>query len=265
MIGRLLAALEDRDAHDEVVVVCDGCADATAEVARRWSGVIVVEQPQGGKPAALNAGDQVATRFPRFYVDADVVVSGAALHAVADALVGPVLAGAPAMSVDLHGVSWAVRRYYEIWTRLPYASTCILGSGVFGMTESGRSRFGAFPDVIGDDEFVRRRFTTQERLADPSSTFVVTAPKRLGPLIKIKTRSRLGIHQLDGLEGPAPRNAGESGGRTLLALGRDPRRWPSLAIYVSVRGLTTARARRRLGRRQFGWDRDDSSRQPQAV
>jgi glycosyltransferase involved in cell wall biosynthesis len=260
VIGRLLDALSDREADDEVVVVCDGCTDDTADVARRWPGVVVVEQSQAGKPAALNRGDRVARLYPRFYVDADIVVSTAALREIARTMHGPVLAGSPAMQVDLTGASWAVRAYYDVWTRLPYASRAILGSGVIGLTAEGRARFGDFPDVIGDDEFVRRRFAVSERTESPTTRFVVTAPRRLAPLIRIKTRSRLGILQLDELEGPAPPEAGATGSRELARLLGQPRRWSAVAVYVVVRALTTTRARRRLVRQQFRWDRDDSSR-----
>jgi glycosyltransferase involved in cell wall biosynthesis len=260
VIGRLLDALSDREPHDEVVVVCDGCTDDTAEVARGWPGVRVIEQRQGGKPAALNRGDRLASLYPRFYVDADVVVSAQALRAIARTMHGPVLAGAPAVEVDLTGASWAVRAYYDTWTRLPYASEALLGSGVIGLTAEGRARFEDFPDVIGDDEFVRRRFAVSERVEFPATRFVVTAPRRLGPLIRIKTRSRLGILQLDELEGRAPAQSGATGSRELIRLLGQPRRWSAVAVYVSVRALTAARAHRRLVRRQFRWDRDETSR-----
>jgi hypothetical protein len=258
VIGRLLAALSDRGEQDEVVVVCDGCTDATAAVARIWPGVQVVEQQAHGKAAALNTGDQLVRRFPRFYVDADVVVTFATLRSLAEAMTGPVLAGAPHLEVDARESSWPVRAYYDVWTRLPYAATAVLGSGVIGLTAEGRARFAEFPPLIGDDEFVRRRFAVSERAT--AGTFTVSAPRRLAPLIAIKTRGRLGILQLDELEGRAPSEAGESGSRSLLRLTHDPRRWPGIAVYLAVRGLTTLRARRRLAGRRFTWDRDESSR-----
>jgi hypothetical protein len=263
VLGRLLAALADLGAHDELVVVCDGCTDRTAEVARTHPLAVVVEQPQGGKPSALNAGDRVATLFPRFYVDADIVVTARSLRDVAGQMTGGVVAGAPAIRVDASRSSWAVRRFYDVWTRLPYATTGIIGSGVMGLTREGRSRFGEFPPVIGDDEFVRRQFDTDERVARPLSTFTVTAPRTLAPLLAIKTRSRLGIYQLDELDGPARRESGEPGSSVLPRLAHDPRRWTSLAVYVAVRLVVGRRARRRLARGDTArWDRDDTARQP---
>ena len=61
----------------EVIVVCNGCADDTARVARA-SGhpVRVRELRAASKPAALRCADAEATAFPRLYLDADVLLPG---------------------------------------------------------------------------------------------------------------------------------------------------------------------------------------------
>ena len=95
VIGRLLEALSDRRRNDEhrgsLRRVHRRHRRDRAALARRT----VIEQPRLGKPAALNTGDRAATLFPRFYVDADVVVTMGTLRHVARAMSGPVLAGAP--------------------------------------------------------------------------------------------------------------------------------------------------------------------------
>src|ERR1700687_2935213 len=95
----------------EIVVVCNGCTDNTAEVARRYAPFVrVVESSVASKTHALNCGDQVSRGFPRFYVDADVVVTVEVLRALAERLhKGDVLAIAPRARFDVANSSLAVR------------------------------------------------------------------------------------------------------------------------------------------------------------
>ena len=88
-IGRCLSSLLEGapPGELEVLVVCNGCGDRTAEVARQSApDATVLEIPIASKVAALNAGDESATYFPRFYVDADVELTYQALVSVARAL-----------------------------------------------------------------------------------------------------------------------------------------------------------------------------------
>ena len=89
VIGRCLSSLMDGAPPEEleVLVVCNGCDDRTADVARRSApNATVLEIPVASKVEALNVGDEHATHFPRFYVDADVELSYPALVSVARAL-----------------------------------------------------------------------------------------------------------------------------------------------------------------------------------
>ena len=160
-IGRCLSAMIDRLAEKElqIVVVCNGCSDNTAEIARSFGAPVqVVETDVASKSAALRMGDEVATDFPRFYVDADVELSIESIRQIAEALrQGPWLAAAPRMKVDLTDRKWAVRAYYEIWTRLPYHVSGMIGSGVYALSEAGRGRFDVFPDGARHQPRSRRR------------------------------------------------------------------------------------------------------------
>jgi glycosyltransferase involved in cell wall biosynthesis len=77
----------------EIVVVCNGCTDSTAEVAGSFAGVRVVELAIGSKPAALRAGDRAVSALPRIYLDADVVLPPDAARRVLVRLTG---SGTPA-------------------------------------------------------------------------------------------------------------------------------------------------------------------------
>jgi glycosyltransferase involved in cell wall biosynthesis len=98
----------------ELIVVCNGCTDNSADVARSVPGVQVLELEQASKPAALNVGDDVATLWPRLYLDADVQISAEAVIAVLDRLAqGDVSVAHPRYECDSRGASALVRSYYR--------------------------------------------------------------------------------------------------------------------------------------------------------
>jgi len=261
VVARLLESLSDHTADDEIIVVCDGCSDRTAEIARSFAGVTVVEQARGGKPSALNSGDRQATLFPRFYVDADIVVTASALYEVAKLMSDSVEAGAPRCEVDTSNSSWIVRRYYDVWTRLPYFNEHLMGSGIIGITRRGRERFFEFPRVINDDGFIRRLFTVDERVHGTLSSFLVMAPTKVGALVRIKTRVRLGEMQLNMLEGLPSSAIGCTTRSALKKLLISPRMWPAIVVFFGVKATVESRALWRFRRRNFdGWARDESTR-----
>lgn len=275
VITRTLAALTQGAAPGEleVIVVCNGCTDDTAALARAFgesaanrqggAALRVLETPVAGKIKALNLGDQAAEGFPRVYVDADVLLPLESLRQLAKCLAdGRILAAAPRPSFDVTGCAWAVRAYYDINGRLPSSHEGIGGSGVYALSRQGRSRFGTFPELTADDLFVRLQFKSDERatLADCRST--VFAPQCLSDLIAIKTRSHFGGYELHQMMPELWVNRGCSNGRELLQLWANPLLWPKLALYCHVKLLVRLRARRRL-RRGLNkvWERDESSRQ----
>lgn len=262
VIGELLDALEDgRHPGDQIFVVCNGCTDRTAAIAHLYPAVRVIELPERGKPLALNAGDCQATAFPRFYVDADVVVTSKALHRVAAAMQDGVEAGAPRPVFDTARSSLLLRQYYRFWSLLPYLSISPLGSGVFGVTASGRRRFERFPALIADDEFFRRHFAENERLESCSESFVVRAPRTLAALARIKTRSRLGVLQLNDAFGESLPSFGANPTISALCLLRSPDLWFPFLVYSVMRFVVEVRAQIRHRRLDYsGWARDRPSK-----
>jgi Glycosyl transferase family 2 len=282
VIGRLLRSLGDgaRPGELEVIVVCNGCTDRTADRARA-AGATVIELSAPGKAAALNHGDAVATAFPRFYVDADVVVTGGdILRMVRVLAAGAMLAVSARPRFEMAGASRVVRDYYRIWTRLPYLGEDHLGSGVIGLSEAGRARFDRFPDALADDLFLYHRFGPGER-GTVDGTSVAVYPARTGrSLLTRRVRVYAGNAQLAGLglAGPAPRAAGGPPGRPVGRLARwrapgwlaavfaDPSLVGALPAFVTVSGLGMLLARRRVRRGDpAAWGRDASSRVPAAA
>jgi glycosyltransferase involved in cell wall biosynthesis len=259
---RVLPRLLGRLADDrlEVVVVANGCRDATAEIARA-AGARVVELAEGSKVAALNAGDAVATVFPRAYVDADVEISAQALLALAERLRrGPELVASPRVRLDLDGVSKPVRAYYAIWELSAFRRRGHIGSGVYALTRTGRARFDEFPPVIGDDRYVQGLFTPAER-ATVDAEFVVRPPRTIRALLARGARIAAGNRELQhaGLAGHAP-SRGRSVRELLREVAPRPSLWGPFLVYVAVQLRTGALAERKLRAADGIWDRDETSR-----
>jgi glycosyltransferase involved in cell wall biosynthesis len=260
VIGRGLRALQ-RDAEPgelEIVVVCNGCTDGTAAAARAAApAATVLEIPVASKSAALNAGDAIATRFPRFYVDADVELGIAALREVAAVLAaGEALCAAPLPLFDVADRPPVVRRFYAVWQRMPFWSgPGVVGTGVYALSAAGRSRFAAFPAITADDQFVMERFATTERRTVRTARFTVHPPGTLDGLLAVRTRVYRGNVELREHHPPVepPHHANGATLVTLLTRGR----LADVATYVGVNVVAKHRARQPWDGR---WERDESAR-----
>lgn len=266
VIGRCLGALLDEapPGELEVIVVCNGCRDRTAEVARSFGdAVTVIETDVPSKANALNLGDRAASGFPRIYLDADIVLSLEAIRQTAAALREPgVLTAAPLMNVDVRDRPWSVRAFYQVWLSLPYCREGMVGSGVYALSEEGRRRFEEFPRATADDLFVRLHFAASERRTVTSCTFTITPPRTLGGVIDIKTRAQFGNEELKRLFPHIWRNENARHGQPLLRLALRPLSWPALAVYTFVKFAVRYRAWKRLQRGEISkWERDESSRE----
>jgi glycosyltransferase involved in cell wall biosynthesis len=264
VIARTLKAMTDGAEPGELdlIVVCNGCADDTAEVARGFApSVRVIETDIPGKTHALNLGDEAARGFPRIYADADVVITIETIRALACRLErGDVLAVAPTPDFDLSRCSWPVRACYQIRSLLPSAQEGIGGSGVYALSEIGRARFREFPELTADDGYVRIHFRSEERETVTSATSTVFPPRTIRDLLATKTRAHYGSAELAAMFPGLWKNRGESNHKSLIRLFRDPSLWASLAVYCLVTAIAKRRAQRRLRAGAANWERDNTSR-----
>ena len=261
VIKRTLAPLSGAavDGFIELIVVCNGCTDDTAEVARSVPGVQVVELEQGSKPAALNAGDEAATLWPRLYLDADIQISAAAVLAVLDRLAqGDVLAARPLSRYDFDGASALVRSYYRALQRIPQHKLAMWGAGVYGLSAKGHQRFGVFPVVTSDDLYVDTQFEAAEKAVVATEPSVVKTPADVKSLLAILRRSRRGTAELSA-DGHGPhtriRNTGPDTAVAVVRTIHGPRSAVDAAVYTGM-----AFAKRWTVRQSQVWERDESSR-----
>ena len=155
-------------ARVEVIVVANGCQDATAEVARDLSprlpmSLHVITIAAAGKHLALNAGDKAAQGANRIYLDADVCCGPTLLVELLGALDRPEarLASGTLLPVASSRVS---RDYARVWSRLPFIARGVPACGLYAVNEAGRQRWSVFPPIHSDDKFVRLQFSPAERV-----------------------------------------------------------------------------------------------------
>jgi glycosyltransferase involved in cell wall biosynthesis len=240
-VVRLLSRLKDLDRSVEVVVVCNGCSDGTAERAREiapWAAI--VEIPEASKTAALRRGDEIVATMPRLYLDADVVIEAGGLHQMVETLAhGPWLAVAPTPRYVFGGAGWPVRSHYRIWASIQATSTALSGTGAILMSAAGRERFSVWPDVIGDDYFANGLFGEDERTRVDGVEVIVELPTHFRDCVSRKARVHQGNRQV---EDAGLRSVGARGsqGRQLVALVRAR---PSLMTDVPGHLVVTAASR----------------------
>jgi glycosyltransferase involved in cell wall biosynthesis len=265
IIDECLSTMLEGALHGEfdVIVATNGCTDDTAVVARRFSGVRIVDTPIASKTAALNLADRATDVWPRIYVDADVRVDVHALRETAHAITNEdALAAAPRFEVDTRGRPWTVRAYYDIYQRIPWTQEGMIGSGLYALSREGHDRLGEFPDVIYEDLVVSRLFRPGERVTVTNASFTISAPRDLRTLIAVKTRVATGNlayrrNPPVELEQHVPARAK----RTYLDIVAQPRNWLALAVYATVYVLTRIGARRRYRKGNLRtWTRDNTIR-----
>lgn len=110
-IGKVLQRVVRNPLVDQVIVVCDGCRDETAAVARRFP-VTVVELPENvGKGGAMLAGVQHTDADVILFLDADLV---GLRYSHIRALLEPVIRGRAHMTIGVFeggrpATDWAQR------------------------------------------------------------------------------------------------------------------------------------------------------------
>jgi glycosyltransferase involved in cell wall biosynthesis len=247
----------------DVVVVCNGCSDDTAALARSSGHPLrVIELETASKPAALRTGDEMALMLPRIYLDADVLLHGSAARAVLERLQAGAVAARPPIRYDSSASSAPVRRYYRARSRVPALLGSLWGAGVYGLSEAGRSRFEAFPDVLADDLWVDRQFASDEVEVVDCAPVEVAVPRRARDLVRVLRRTYRGKAETAGAD-PHDR-ARETTLSTLRQLRQLAAAGPHAALDTATYAAFAVGARLALVAplADARWERDHSSRAP---
>lgn len=259
VIARTLEKLRPvaRSGTVDVLVVCNGCSDRTAEIARRFDGVTVIEIDTASKVAAMNVGDRATDRWPRLYLDADIQIEPEAVAAVLHELAreGGPLAARPASVEDVHAATFPVRAYYRARARIPEAGVRLWGAGGYAVSEAGHARFERFPDIVNDDSWIHHLFSDDEKVVLDTPPMLVRVPRTTRALLAVLTRHRRG--QLD--LGVSLSEQSAQRARAILHSAKGVRTGVDAFCYAALTQISRVRSRRADA---AAWTRDTSTREP---
>lgn len=267
VIARTLTSLAPIAASGaiEVIVACNGCTDRTAQIAGQFESVTVIEASRASKTVALNEGDAAATLWPRLYLDADISITATAVRMVFQHLSdGQNLAARPAFVYDDGAATWPVRAFYRARRRLPSTTQALWGAGAYALSRQGHARFGAFPDVTGDDLFVDLQFLPEEKDILATPPVQVLTPRDTRSLLNILRRNYRGDAEFASLAragSVSARGRHNRTKRTVLELVQSvtgPRSLRDALVYAAL--VSFARRRPSAAGGGARWERDDSSR-----
>ncbi|WP_293572986.1 glycosyltransferase [Phaeobacter sp.] len=184
----------------EVLVIANGCADATVAKAQSvtvpdgWVST-VIDLKEGSKIGALNEGDRRASGAIRVYLDADVTLARDLISQLYEALRADQPRYASGTVVLERAESVISRLYGRFWTTLPFLQEGVPGFGIFAMNASGRARWGDWPVVIADDMFARLNFAPNERIG-VAATYRWPLVEGFRNLVRVRRRQNAGVKEI---------------------------------------------------------------------
>ncbi len=243
----------------DIIVVCNGCHDNTAVVAKAaCEDANVIETQEASKTNALNIGMKEATSETVVFLDADIKTSAESIRRLLRSLATTKRDLAYGKAIfKTESCSPAVQAFYKAWHMNPYFDGGKVG-GFFAVSKAGLKTVGEFPELTNDDEYIRRRLMTNS-IYVPAATYCVEPPRTLASLIKVRSRVYRGNQELASLDLPVASNQQHANGlRFLRRLACSPSVWAGAVVFVAV--ATAAHLRNRFLKNASGWEQDPTAR-----
>lgn len=235
VIARTVAPLRAlvQDGTIALIVVANACDDNTARVAAlACPKARVVITPIGGKAHALNLGLTAARiDLPLVCLDADLVLSPESLLALISAIEAGALAAIGQMHVDCTAASPLVRAYQRAWAHNPYFAQGKFG-GVYALAPQAVASLFPLPQVLGDDEFLRRSIAPQRVAFVSACTFTAQSPRSIASLFATRKRALRGARQLARMGLTAPKSGAVA--HMARASAARPQALIDLAVFIAL-------------------------------
>ena len=245
----------------EIIVACNGCVDATAKItAIAAPSAKVIISKAASKTTALNQAIASASHHPIVFLDADIKTSAAAVRKLTERInrTCAYLAYGSA-KFETKRSSWAVRTFYKAWQQNPYFDRRKMG-GFFAISKLGLHKLGPFPDILSDDEYVRRNLI-ESAVWVCDAPYTVQAPRTLWNLIKVRSRVYRGNRALEdnGIRFRRPNQKNRNAFTFMRRLIGQPSLWLGALIFALT--VVAAHSKNRLATdNPHQWDRDTSTR-----
>jgi glycosyltransferase involved in cell wall biosynthesis len=220
-----------------------------------------LELPNPGKAAALNAAARFVLGYPVVYLDADIRLTAADVERLVGVLGGAsgrscsTMAAAPSRDVDARQSTGLVRAYHRVLDSHPAYGHALFGRGAIALSELGRARFDAFPDVLADDFFLDSLFAPEEKVVVEDVASVVHAPRDTRALVRRLARVRRGNRQLRRSTDSA--RPVEGLGWLVTVVRQRPSMGPAAVAYLAITAAAELVAE--WGPRSWGHDRSRGS------
>jgi len=258
--------LKDNNLKDcEIIIVCNGCVDNTFTVVSKYvesqfnlsitRNIIftVLDTPIRSKTNALNIGINSAKSGNIIFIDADIHITGTDVNTLISNLSDEnPLSVSPKIQFDFNESSFFVRVFYKVSSQSFYNQYYRL-SNVIALSAEGRKRLGVLPEVIADDEYIRRQFLVEEYKIIKNIHFEFKCPKNLKNLLQVLTRVERGNLQLNSL-GYYDKNKAKISGF--------PKRvWLFFPAFILIKVIAKIRAQWQFKKGMVKqWERDESNR-----
>jgi len=211
LVLKTLAGLFDDNnlMNVELLIVCNGCNDQThlkvvsfikknsLLLKQKNIDFLVLETSKASKTNALNMGINNSLSSIKILMDADIQICGKDLNILVDELKSKNLkAISPQVKFSFENSNFLVRQYYQVASISFYNKNNRL-SNVIALSADGIKKIAPLPDVIADDEYIRRQFSPNEVSVSQRCSLIFTCTKNLVNLLQILTRVERGNVQLN--------------------------------------------------------------------